>query len=187
MAARLQLVAHAATAATQRGAFPLDEHVERPDLLRPVELRSVGRVSGPESPCLETAAAFGWPTEVDPGLADLDAGRWTGMSLMDLLDSDREALASWMYDVTAAPHGGESLVDLIARTGAAVDGRAWPDGPSVLVVSPLVVRALIVHLLGAPATLMLGIDVEPLSLAELTGHGGRWKLRRLQPWPTWAG
>ena len=92
-----------------------------------------------------------------------------------------------MYDVTAAPHGGESLVDLIARVGAAVDGRTWPDGPSVLVVSPLVVRALIVHLLGAPATLMLGIDIEPLSLAELTGHGGRWKLRRLQPWPTWAG
>ena len=55
---------------------------------------------------------------------------------------------AWMTDVTAAPHGGESLQDLISRVGGALDGgalggRPWPDGLSVVVAAPLVIRAAI--------------------------------------------
>ena len=186
MAPRLLLVAHAATPATRHGAFPLDEHVERPDQLRPVALRAAGWLSGPETRCRQTAAAFGWPTVVEPGLADLDAGQWAGRGLTELMSAEPESLLAWMSDVDAAPPGGESLVQLISRVGAVLDGRSWPDGLSVVVVAPLVIRAAVVHLLGAPATLVHRIDVEPLSATELTGHGGRWKLRTLQPWPTWC-
>ena len=77
------------------------------------------------------------------------------------------------------------MTDLIARVGSVFDGRTWPDGPSIITAAPLVIRATIVHLLAAPPSMVFSVDVEPLSQAVLTGHGGRWKLRALMPWGAW--
>jgi len=190
MAARLMLVAHAATSATRRAAFPTDEAIERPKDIGPSSVRAGTWFSGPELRCRQTAEALGWrPTVVD-GLADLDAGRWTGAELGRLMGAEPEAVLAWMNDVTVAPHDGESLQDLIDRVGRALDGTApvggrWPDGLSVVVAAPLVIRAALVHLLAAPSSLLFAVDIEPLSATIVTGHGGRWKLRALLPWGRW--
>lgn len=186
MAPRIVLIAHAATAATRRGAFPFDEAIERSGDMDPVEIRSVQLLSGPESRCIQTAAALGWTPTVIPGLADLDAGRWTGRDLGDLFDTEPGALQRWMTDADANPPGGESLTDLVRRVGAVLDGLEWPDGRSILVTTPMVIRAAITHLLRAPNDLLFSIDIEPLSATVLTGHAGRWKLRGLLPTSSWA-
>ena len=184
MAPRLLLVAHAATAATRRGAFPVNEPIERPTDIADVELRAVLVLSGPELRCTQTAAALGWTPTVIPGLADLNAGNWKGRDIGDLFATEPMAIQGWMTDPTARPPDGESLADLVERVGATLDSRNWPDGRSVIVTSPLVIRAAITHLLQVPA--LFAIDIEPLSTTELTGHGGRWKLRALMPKGTWG-
>ncbi len=185
MAPRMVLVAHAETAATRRGAFPADECIEPRFAITTVALRVATAVCGPELRCRQTAEALGWPAGVDAGFADLDAGRWAGADLADLMSSEPGALMSWMTDPGASGPGGESLSDLVHRVGRSIQGRSWPDGRSVVVAAPLVIRAALVHLLGATPSMVFGFDVEPLSAALVTGHGGRWKLRALLPWECW--
>jgi broad specificity phosphatase PhoE len=189
------LIAHAATAATKRGAFPVDEAVDRLEAIAPVQLRAGMWLSGPELRCRQTAAALGFQPKLIAGFADLDAGRWAGADLGELMAAEPESMMAWMTDVDSAPHGGESLQDLIKRVGAtldrgppdggALDRAPWPDGLTVVVAAPLVIRAAVVHLLAAPSSLLFGVDVEPLSATHVTGHGGRWKLRALLPWGRW--
>jgi broad specificity phosphatase PhoE len=179
MATRLMLVAHAPTAATRAGAFPDDEDIAA-DAVEPVALRSVSVLTGPERRCRQTASGLGWAAAVDPGLADLDAGRWRGRTLDSLLADEPDWLAAWLTDPSVAPHGGESLAYLASRVGATLD-RSWPDGRCVVITSPLVVRASLVHLLRAPAWLIFGFDVGPLTATTLSGHGGRWVLQAMLP------
>jgi len=183
MAARLVLVAHAATAATRRGTFPIGEAVERPADIARVELRAAQVLSGPELRCTQTATALGWRPTVIPELADLDAGEWAGRDLGDLFATEPDAVQRWMTDPAAEPPGGESLMDLVRRVGELLDGLNWPDGRTVMVTTPLVIRAAITHLLRAQ--LLFAIDIEPLSATMLTGHAGRWKLRALVPRAAW--
>ena len=186
MATRLMLVSHAPTAATRHGAFADDEPITPDDALRPVAVRSVQVLAGPEARCRQTASALGWSAVVDPALADLDAGRWRGRTLNSLMADSADGLAEWLADPSAAPHGGESLAQLISRVGGALDARSWPAGRSVLVTSPLVVRAALVHLLRAPASLIFGFDVAPLTSVTVSGHGGRWVLQAMLPWRSWG-
>ena len=191
MAPRLMLVAHAATSATRRAAFPTDEAIEGLQDIGPTQLRAGLWLSGPELRCRQSASALGRSPIVVDGFADLDAGRWAGAELSELMAEEPAAVLSWMSDVTAAPHGGESLQDLITRVGealdrSAMDGLPWPDGLSVVVAAPLVIRAALVHLLAAPSALLFALDIEPLSATLVTGHRDRWKLRALLPWGRWG-
>jgi broad specificity phosphatase PhoE len=191
MAARLMLVAHAPTSATRRAAFPVDEGIEGLESIGAVQFRAGIWLSGPELRCRQTATALGREPTVVDGFADLDAGRWAGADLGGLMTAEPESVMAWMTDVGAAPHGGESLQDLIERVGIALDGaalagRPWPDGLSVVVAAPLVIRAALVHLLAAPSSLLFAVDIEPLSATLLTGHRDRWKLRSLLPWGRWG-
>ena len=185
MAPRIVFLAHAATPATRRGAFPTDEGIDPRHGILDAPLRAARWLAGPELRCRQTAEALGWPVTVEPGMADLNAGRWAGADLGALMTTEPAAVHAWMTDVDALPHGGESLGDLIVRVGEWHDAQTWPDGRSVLVISPLVIRAALVHLLGAPSSLLFAVDIEPLSATVLTGHDGRWKLRALLPWGTW--
>ena len=185
MAPRIVLVAHAATSATRRAAFGVDEEIDSGQVTAPVPVRAGVRLAGPELRCRQTASALGWDVEVDDDYADLDAGRWTGLELGELFAAEPDSMMAWLHDPDTRPDGGESLVDVMTRVGAALDARTWPDGRSVVVTSPLVIRAALVHLLGAPPSLLFAVDVAPLSATVVTGYGGSWKLRGLLPWGTW--
>nr|BFE80044.1 hypothetical protein GCM10020093_026450 [Planobispora longispora] len=59
-----------------------------------------------------------------------------------------------------------------------MDGWLSAAGPgrTVAVTHPAVVRAAVVHALGAPARSFWRVDVAPLARVSLTGRGGRWRL-----------
>ncbi|GHH71109.1 phosphoglycerate mutase [Streptosporangium violaceochromogenes] len=175
---RLLLVCHASTPATARAAFPGDE---------PLDARGLRRAAGPAPPvgpgpavcaverrCVQTARALGLRPVPDRLLADCDYGRWSGRTLAQVEAAEPEALVAWLTDPAAAPHGGESITALLARVAGWLSLRA--PGRIVAVTHPSVIRAAVVHALGAPAQAFWRVDVAPLARVALTGRGGRWRL-----------
>ena len=89
----------------------------------------------------------------------------------------------WLHDAYAAPHGGESLAALINRVGGVLDDHPWPQGRSVVVVTPLVARAAAVHALGAPAEVIFRIDIAPLGRVLISRSDQIWRLQGLTSIP----
>jgi broad specificity phosphatase PhoE len=173
MTSRVVLLCHAATSATRRAAFPTDEPIEA--VPSPLPLRADTYLTAPETSCRQTAEALGLPATVDEGLRDCDHGAWRGRTLDDLTASDPEAVTRWLTDPSAAPHGGESTLDLLGRVGAWLDALA---GRRVVAVThPAVVRAAVVHAILATPRSFWRIDVPPLSQTVLSGQSGSWRLR----------
>src|ERR1700722_19673837 len=181
MTARLDLLAHGASAATRAARFPDDEELE-PSALGAIEalrgkLRPYAQVLiAPARAARETAQALGFDAEVEMALRDCDYGRWRGLASKDVAEREPDAFAAWLGDPTAAPHGGESVAALIERTGAWLTQALARHGATLAVTHASVVRAAIANALGAGFPAFARIDVAPLSLARLSGHGQRWNL-----------
>ena len=184
MTARLLLLCHGATAATRSAAFPddepLDDHARRrlADLSRRLP-RADHALTSPGRAAIETAAGLGLDRQVDDDLRDCDYGAWRGRRLDEIAAQDPAALAQWLSDPAAAPHGGESLLDLIGRVAAWLDGRRIVEGRTLAVTHAAIIRAALVHALGAPPHAFWRIDIAPLSLAALNGDANRWTLNSL--------
>ncbi|OPF71379.1 histidine phosphatase family protein [Streptomyces antioxidans] len=141
--------------------------------------------TAPSERCRGTAAALGLDAAVTQELGDLDVGRWRGRSLDEVGRKAPEEVAGWLSDPAAAPHGGETLLELVERIGAWLDARREDPAPAtpgraarlLAVVEPAVVRAALVHALGLPAPAFWRLDVAPLTATELSGRAGRWNLR----------
>ena len=136
--------------------------------------------TAPGAAASQTAVLLGLPWATDQGLRGPDFGAWQGRMLDDVGVSEPEAMAAWARDVTAAPHGGESLAKLVTRLRDDVLLRAATStaaARTVAIAPSLVVRALIVGALELPESAVLRLDVEPWSVTTLTHHGGRWNLR----------
>ena len=112
---------------------------------------------------------------------ECDFGAWTGKALADVASQNPSGLDAWLRDPHAAPHGGESLAELINRVGRVLDDQQWPDGRSVAVVTPLVARALLVHALGAAPEVIFRIDIAPLGRALISRSQQTWRLTSLSP------
>lgn len=182
MAVRLVLVAHAATAATRDARFPGDEPLDERGAHAAAKaegsLRRVGAVyGGPEKRCGQTAAALGLDPVTDPALRDLDLGTWRGRTLAELAAGHAADLRAWLADAGAAPHGGESVAALITRVARWLTGLPGEATRVAAVTHPAIVRAAVLHALGAPAECFWRIDAAPLSQTWLTHDGVRWQLR----------
>ena len=180
-AVRLRLLCHAPTAATRRAAFPLDEPAEPKGLAAAARLAlpTPGRVLvSPARSARETAAVLGLAVTVDPVLRDCDWGDWRGRTLGEVAAAGPDAVAAWLADPDAVPHGGESLAALAVRVAAWMDGLS---GRVLAVTHPAVVRAAVLHALGAPLACFWRIDAAPLSLVELGRDNARWTLRAGRP------
>lgn len=129
----------------------------------------------------ETAAALGFAAVVDPLLRDCDYGRWAGMTLDDVQAREPDAVGAWLHDPTAAPHGGESLVDLTGRVAGWLDTQQGMAGRAVAVTHAAVIRAAIVHALDAGPRAFWRIDIGPLARVGLSGSNGRWALTAITP------
>jgi broad specificity phosphatase PhoE len=177
MTSRITLITHAATAATRRAAFPLDELIESAP--PPMTVRADEYLTSPETRCLQTAAALGLPATVDTDLRDREHGEWAGRTLDDLTVSEPITLTRWLTEPTIAPPGGESTVDLLARVSAWFDALPPDNGKVVVVTHPAIVRAAVVHAILARPESFWRIDVPPLSTTVLSGRPRTWTLRTL--------
>ena len=176
---RLALVSHASTEAMRLARFPADEPLnatgQRAAAKCPPPQADRALVA-PESRTAKTAGALGLSARTDNALRDLDTGQWCGRAMGDV---PPERLAVWLSDPAAAPHGGESIAELIARVRDWMMALTADTAPVVAVTHPAVVRAAILVTLYAPAQSFWRLDIPPLSIVRLHWRSGNWTLR----WP----
>jgi broad specificity phosphatase PhoE len=181
MTTRVKLLCHVSTSAVRTSTFPADEELD-PQGRR--KLSGLSRppqhwdhcVTSPTRRATQTAAALGLRATIEPMLRDCDYGRWTGRSFDEVQAQEPEALADWIKDPSATPHGGESVVAVIARVSIWLDKATdhtggYPGGYSRLCDPRCIVCALV-----AEPRSFWHIDIVPLSLTQLSGNGGRWTL-----------
>lgn len=180
-ASRLTLMCHARTLAQKLGRFALDEPVEMDWQAHRASLASrfvrVPRVlSAPELRTRQSAELLGADFEIVPALRDCDFGRWQGLRLGQLQKDEPEALLDWLSDPGSAPHGGESVLELGQRVAVWLETLSAGSGHVVAVTHPFVIRAAMMQVMQCPPAAFNLIDVEPLSMLELSFYG-RWRLR----------
>lgn len=182
---RLVLLRHARTSAVHGAAFPADDDRLDPAGRRAARTAAVGVarsgwgrdgiLCSPLLRAVETAALLGLTdATADPALREAEFGSWAGRSLGALAEAEPDGVAAWMTDVDAAPHGGESLRAVVARVGCWLDEQAGRGGRSLAVTHGGIVKAAVVHALGAPLEAFWRVDCAPLGATELHAHDGRW-------------
>lgn len=184
MSLRLTLISHAATKATRAAIFPLDEPLEPESYAKAATLASgMGRVDGawtsPALRAVQTAEALGLEASIDSALRDIDLGQWAGKSLVEVEAVEPLGLQRWMADVSAAPHGGESVEHLLQRVSHWLETISGSAGRLVAVTHAAVIRAAAVVVLDARPQSFWRIDVEPLRFSRFQARGGRWTVRYL--------
>jgi broad specificity phosphatase PhoE len=187
---RLLLVRHAPTAATRSFAFPADEPIDERGRAAASDLGAAlpsgyATLCSPSLRCRQTAEAAGLGEPgVEPALRECDFGAWAGQTLQDLAATDADGVRVWMTEPDANPHDGESLTHFAARVAEWLDDQAGLDGGAVAITHGGVVKAAVVHALGAPLDAFWRIDAAPLAITELHAHDGRWTLTRSNAQPT---
>lgn len=132
---------------------------------------------GPDPITLQSATALGLDIDVRPELAEMDFGSWRGRTLQDIAQSDPDGLRAWTVEPSATPHGGESVEALLERVGNWLAGCTTLSGRTIAVAPGSVIKACMLHALGAPASAFRRIDIEPMSSVTLVSDGRRWIMR----------
>ncbi|EEA01799.1 Phosphoglycerate mutase [Burkholderia sp. H160] len=198
MDTRLLLVSHAATAAQRAGRFPADDPLDARGRAEAEAVRTRLALptdavvfTSPAASARDTAAALGLSATPAEALADIDYGKWHGQRLADVADAAPHELAAWTREPDAAPPGGESFGQLVRRLGEWLDAQqadvrscnavneagfaATAHGRTIVAIThaPLL-RAAIVHALGASPDVFCRIEIAPLSLVELRHSRRGW-------------
>jgi broad specificity phosphatase PhoE len=176
---RLTLVSHAMTDAMAAVRFPADEPLNdagrrQAEVVAGLDLPGVRPLAGPERRARQTAQLLGLDATTEPRLADLDCGRWRGQALGAVPAAD---LQLWLTDPAAAPHGGESIVDLTERVAGWL--ASVVEGPSrtVAVTHPAVIRAAILLGLDIAPKSFWRIDIAPAGRTTMHYRNDCWTLR----------
>jgi broad specificity phosphatase PhoE len=183
MTPHLKLLCHASTHAVRKGAFPLDEPLDAQGRRKLATLSSrLGyadlSLTSPALRAIQTAESLGLNAVVEPLLRDCDYGRWVGRSFEEVQRDEPAAIAAWLQDPAATPHGGESVVALIERMTAWLAAQSAP-GVTIAITHAAIIRAALVVALQAEPRSFWRLDVGPLTLARLSGAQGRWNLASL--------
>ncbi|MFJ6805502.1 histidine phosphatase family protein [Streptomyces anulatus] len=184
MTVRVMLISPAMNAALREARFdgdaPLDRSGRERARAAADAVPAAGlTLSGPSERCRETTEALGLAGRTEPALSGWDLARWSGRRLDDVAAAEPARVSAWLGDPSAAPHGGESLRDLVGRIGGWLDSLGAPGAPGadfLAVAEAAVIRAAVVHGLRLPAEAFWRLDVAPLTLTELSGRSGRWNV-----------
>jgi broad specificity phosphatase PhoE len=179
--ARLILICHGSTAAVRGPSFPadepLDEHGKVSAAAMVDRLPTADRwLTSPELRARQTAEALGLDATVEPALRDCDYASWSGRDFKEVYTREPEAVAVWLRDPAAIPHGGESVLSLMQRVADWLLEEQAHHRRSIVVTHSAIIRAAIVHAIGAPPQSFWRIDIVPLSITRLSGDSNRWNL-----------
>ncbi|MES9542501.1 MULTISPECIES: histidine phosphatase family protein [unclassified Actinomadura] len=169
----LLLVRHATSAGMRQARFPAGDAADPAGLARAEALAGAlpdgDAWTSPARAARETCTALGLAARPVAALAEADPGTWAGVHYADIAP---DALAAWLADPDAAPHGGESRSALAARVAA------WlGTGPSGIAVCDAgVIRAALAHALRVDVLAADRFDVAPLSTTRLTPAGNGWRV-----------
>ena len=179
--ARITFISHASTPAVRRAAFPLDEPLVDGENER---IAGIGWMSpraqhvwcGPEKRARQTAKALGLEPAMSVELADVNYGIWSGKEIDEIQTSDPEGLGDWLTSPSAAPHGGDSLMQLIRRVESWMANQ-MSAGHTLAVTHPAVIRGAILCALHAPPEAFWRVEIAPLSITDLRYSGQFWTVR----------
>lgn len=139
-----------------------------------------------------TAAAIfaaGYPEaepEIEPRLAEQHLGAWQGISHEALTERlTHPPHPFWPHGAEERPPGGESIGDVIARVGPAIESLADRHaGHDVVVVAHGgTIRAALAHAMGLSADQALRFSVKNLSLTRLERQGRQWRVASVNEEP----
>jgi broad specificity phosphatase PhoE len=176
----LTLVCQGVTRATRLAAFPADDPLESHELDRQPHLpkgRARAVYTSPARSAQETAAALSLEAQPIAELDECDFGRWRGLRIHEINAQDPAALETWFKDLSASPHGGESIRSVGERATRWLGRLSGNSGHVIAITNSIVIRMLVLSVLEAPESSFWRIDVPPLSCVELASNGIRWALR----------
>ncbi len=137
----------------------------------------------------ETIFSAGYGREelgVEPDLIEQSLGDWQGLEHAEL----PEKLATpqhpfWPLSGTEKPPGGESMVEVIVRAGAALERLAADhSGQDVVIISHGgTIRAAVAYALDVPPDNALHLSIHNLSLTCLERHPEGWRVTRVNELP----
>ena len=135
-------------------------------------------VSSPVRRTLESAEivaeVLGHEVAVEPGFAEMEFGRWDGLTFTEVAEKHKDELDAWLGSMDVAPGGGESFRQVEERVLAALDRvlREHP-GQTVVVVSHVTpIKTLVAHVLDAPLTSVYRMELTPASVTVLSYFRG---------------
>jgi broad specificity phosphatase PhoE len=180
----LTLISHASTRAVRDAAFPMDEPLDPQGRAKAAALAADRRridvaLTSPALRARQTAEALQLDATVDPALRDIDLGRWAGLVLSDIQGTEPDAVADWISKTDAAPHGGESVADVLERIAPWLGSLSRGAKHVVAVTHPAVIRAAVILAIDAKPASFWRIDVAPLCRVRLSGNGFRWNLQSI--------
>ena len=115
---------------------------------------------------------------IEPALIEQDMGEWHGLPHAELPPKlELPAHVFWSISASEVPPGGESMEQVCARVGAAMERLAdTHEGRDIVVVSHGgAIRAAIAHALGVGAETALRFSVQNLSVTILERHPQSWR------------
>ncbi len=154
-------VGHAQARETGAWLRSLSEHVD--DVLTSPVLRTVQTAE-------EIAAVLGKRPEVVPAFAEMEFGRWDGLSFAEVAERHGDDMTAWFASLDAAPHGGESFRQVQQRVTAGLDRLVTERaGRTLVLVSHVTpIKVLVAQALGAPLDAVYRMELTPASVTAIS-------------------
>jgi probable phosphoglycerate mutase len=124
----------------------------------------------------QTASIIGARVGLEPvvveGLEEARFGEWDGFTFAEVMMRWPDEMAAWLASPEVAPPGGESLVQVSARVGAALERvLAEHRGRRILMAAHVgTIRALTSRALDTPLASMNRMELAPASITTLTWY-----------------
>jgi probable phosphoglycerate mutase len=144
------------------------------DWLAPVAEGVDAVVASPVRRTLESAEIIaerlGRPVEVEPRFAEMEFGRWDGLTFAEVAERDKAGLDGWFGSLETPPPGGESFREVEERVLAALEELLGSHpGKTVVVVSHVTpIKTLVARALGAPLESVFRMELSPASVTVLS-------------------
>ena len=144
------------------------------DWLAPIAERIDAVVASPVRRTLESAEIIaerlGRAVDVEPGFAEMEFGRWDGLTFAEVAERDQARLDAWLGSMDTPPPGGESFRAVQERVLAGLDRVLEAHaGRTVVVVSHVTpIKTLVAQALTAPLESVLRMQLSPASVTVLS-------------------
>ncbi len=143
------------------------------DWLGPLGAEIAAVVSSPVRRTAESAEILAerWrlPVVEEPRFAEMEFGRWDGLTFAEAAERHPEEVARWRESLDAKAGGGESFRTVRRRVRAGLDALlAARPGETVAVVSHVTpIKILVADALGAPLDAVYRMELSPASVTVL--------------------
>jgi len=144
------------------------------DWLAPIAAGVDAVVASPVRRTMESAEIIaerlGRTVAVEPGFAEMEFGRWDGLTFAEVAERDKAGLDAWLGSLDVPPPGGESFREVEARVLAGLERILEAHaGRTVVVVSHVTpIKTLVAQALAAPLESVFRMELSPASATVLS-------------------